>query len=340
MTIQRISVIAPMLNEAAHIGQLVADVASQDFAGEVEVFVADGGSTDGCEQLLMQQAERLGVQVTLLDNPHRWVSHGLNACIRRATGDLIVRLDCHSRYPSDYLRRLVVAAEETGADNVGGVVVPKGRTPVERAVAAAMDNAFGGIGWTRSAAQPERIEVDTVTFGAFRPEAFQRAGLFDETLVRNQDDEFNHRLRRCGGRIVLDPSIQLEYTPRGSYTALARQYYQYGLWKVPVMRKHKRVLSARSMVPAAFVLSCATLLAGSPASRGLRRMAAAEIGVYALAATVAAGSGVRQRNEPASLVAATIAAFPALHVGYGVGMLHGALRAVSPAGRATSAPGG
>src|SRR3954453_9041070 len=99
MTIERISVIAPMLNEAAHVEQLVEDVAAQTFTGEIEVFVADGGSTDGGDQLLLGAAQRLGVHVTLLENPDRWVSYGLNACIRRATGDLIVRLDCHSRYP-------------------------------------------------------------------------------------------------------------------------------------------------------------------------------------------------------------------------------------------------
>jgi GT2 family glycosyltransferase len=296
------------------------------------VFVADGGSTDGSATLLMQAAERLGVRVTLLENPRRWVSHGLNTCIRHARGDLIVRLDCHSRYPSDYLRRLARAAEETGALNVGGVVVPVGRTRIERAVASAMDSAFGGIGWTRSAGQPERTEVDTVTFGAFRPEAFERAGLFDESLVRNQDDEFNLRLRRSGGRIVLDPAITLTYTPRGSYSAVARQYYQYGMWKIPVMRKHKRVLSARSLVPAAFVLSLLALIAGSPSSRAARRTTAVELSVYGIAAATAATVSVRQREEPRSLIVSTMAVFPALHLGYGVGMLHGALRALTGRG--------
>jgi glycosyltransferase involved in cell wall biosynthesis len=329
MPVSRISVIAPMLNEADHIEQMVADIAAQDFDGEIEVFVADGGSTDDSVALLHQASERLGVQVTLLANPRRWVSNGLNTCIRHARGSLIVRLDCHSRYPSDYFRRLAEAAEETGALNVGGVVVPVGRTRIERAVASAMDSAFGGIGWTRRAAERDRSEVDTVTFGAFRPEAFERAGLFDESLVRNQDDEFNHRLRRSGGSIVLDPTIELTYTPRGSYSAVARQYYQYGFWKVPVMRKHRQVLSARSLAPAAFVLSLVALLAGAPASRAARRLVAAELSTYGIAAAMAATWSLGQRKEPRSLLASTMAVFPALHLSYGLGMLHGLLRAVS-----------
>ncbi len=148
---------------------------------------------------LQHAAERAGIDLIFLANPSRWVSNGLNACIERAQGDLIVRLDCHSRYPSDYVRRCAQAAEETGALNVGGVVTPVGQTGMERAVACAMDSPFGGIGWTRHGAVDARAEVDTVTYGAFRPQAFQLAGRFDESLVRNQDDEFNLRLRLAGG---------------------------------------------------------------------------------------------------------------------------------------------
>src|SRR5919199_1677192 len=116
-----------MLNEAAHIADFVDDVAAQDFRGEVELLVADGGSTDGSVELLRTAAERHDLALELIDNPDRWVSPGLNACIERARGDLLVRLDCHSRYRSDYLRLCASAAAETGAAVVGGIVVPHGR---------------------------------------------------------------------------------------------------------------------------------------------------------------------------------------------------------------------
>jgi hypothetical protein len=263
----------------------------------------------------------------VLDNPAGWVSHGLNACIRAARGDLIVRLDCHSRYPADYLRRCAEVSEQTGAWNVGGRLVPTGTTTVERAVACAMDSPFGGIGWTR-AGGGERVETDTVTFGAFRPEVFERVGLFDEALVRNQDDEFNLRLRAAGGRIVLDPAITVGYRPRGSFAGVWRQYFEYGLWKVPVMLKHRRIATVRGVVPLVFVLGSGVLAAGAIRSRTARRLLAAEWGLYVFLGVVFAARGVRARGEPWTLMPAVVAAFPTFHVGFGSGEAAGLARAV------------
>jgi len=320
--IRRVSVIAPMRNEAGHIEGLVADMAAQDFDGELEMLVADGGSTDGSVERLKAAAERHALEVRIVENPDRWVSHGLNRCIAEANGDLIVRVDCHSRYPSDYVRRCVVAAEETGAENVGGRVMARGRTPTERAVAVAMASPFGGIGWTRHAGNG-RVAVDTVTFGAFRREAFERAGAFDETLVRNQDDEFNLRLRRSGGRVMLDPSITVYYTPRGDLPRVFRQYFEYGLWKPAVMRKHRRVVSARSLAPVAFVASAAALGTLSPRVRAARRLLALELAAYSAGALVFGARGVRSHREPWTLLPRVVAVFPAFHVGHGLGMLVG-----------------
>jgi succinoglycan biosynthesis protein ExoA len=324
--IERVSIIVPLLDEADHVELLARDIATQDFRGALEVLVADGGSRDGSVERLRNAAERLGLDLTLLRNPDGRVSSGLNACIGRARGDLIVRLDCHSRYPSDYISLCVAAISETGAWNVGGIVIPGGRTATERAVACAMDSPFGGIGWTRYGGGSERVEVDTVTFGAFRPEAFRRAGLFDESLVRSQDDEFNLRLRRAGGRIVLDPSIRVRYIPRGSFKALARQYWQYGFWKIAVMQKHRRVVSGRSLAPPALVLSLVLLLPGAVFSRQLRRVLALEALGYGAAALAFGAAGVARRRERWRLLPRVIAAFPVLHLGYGVGMAAGAAR--------------
>lgn len=324
--IRRISVTAPMLDEADHVEQLVADLAAQDWQGEVELLVADGRSTDGSVERLRAAASRHGISLQVFDNPERWVSHGLNRCIRAATGDLIVRLDCHSRYPADYLRRCAVAAEETGADNVGGVFVPIGRTPMERAVAAATDSPFGGVHWTRHGSN-ERVETDTVPYGAYRPRAFSIAGLFDESLARNQDDEFNLRLRRAGGRIVLDPSIRIFYNPRGSFRRLFRQYYEYGRWKAPVMRKHGQATSARSMVPGGFVgslLVLAPLAIWVPAAMLLLDV---ELAVYSAVALAFAVIGLRRRGLPWRLLPRVLAVFPTVHVAHGLGMIAGWLRA-------------
>jgi succinoglycan biosynthesis protein ExoA len=320
--IRRISVVAPMRNEAEHVGAVVADLAAQDFDGEVELLVADGGSTDGSVARLLAACEQRGLAVTVLDNPERYVSHGLNRCVRAATGDLIARVDCHSRYPADYLRRCALAAEETGAANVGGIFLPAGRTATERAVACAMDSPFGGIHWTRHAAR-ERVEVDTVPYGAFRPEAFERAGLFDESLVRNQDDEFNLRLRLAGCRIVQDSSIRIEYIPRGSFAGVFRQYFEYGLWKPAVMRKHGRPTSARSLVPVALVASIALLAVLAPWLQVAALLLALELALYASGALAFGGLSLRRRQEPLRLLPRVAAAFPAFHLAHGLGQLTG-----------------
>lgn len=347
-----ISIIAPMLNEAGQIERFVADVADQDFAGDVEVIVADGGSTDDSVERLKAAAERRGLALTVLENPSSWVSQGLNACIERARGDLLVRLDCHSRYPSDYVRRCVLAAEEeSDALVVGGVIVAEGTTPMERAVACAMDSPFGGIGLYRiylngggpfqrlagmfglpSARKGQgraRLDSDTTTFGAFRPEAFSRVGLFDESLRRNQDDEFNLRLRLAGGRIVLDPAIRVHYTPRGSLKGVVRQYYEYGLWKVPVMLKHGQLSSPRSFAPLVFVATLVALTPAAVLSRAGRRALAIELGAYAAMAFASAGISIRGRRESWSLLPRVVTVFPAFHAGYGIGMLRGWARAAA-----------
>lgn len=325
--IRTISVVAPMRNEGSNVDEFVRDIAAQDFAGDLEVLVADGNSQDGSSERLSAAAAAAGLNLRVFENPAGWVSQGLNICIREARGDLIVRLDCHSKYPRDYLRRLAELSDQTAAWNVGGRLVPTGTTPAERAVAAAMDSPFGGIGWTRLNGDGP-VETDTVTFGAFRPEAFEQAGLFDETLVRNQDDELNLRLRRAGGRIVLDPTITVLYRPRGSLAGVWRQYYEYGLSKVAVMLKHGRVQTVRGLVPSAFVVSTMALAAVSPRSRFARRLLALQWGLYGVAALVFGARTVRQRGESWRLLPRVLATFPAFHLGMGLGQVVGWLRAL------------
>lgn len=348
MSIARISAIVPMRNEAAHVEDFAADVAAQDFEGEVQLIVADGGSTDGSLELLRRAGDRHGLALVTLANESGWVSHGLNACIRAATGDLLVRLDVHTRYPPDYLSRCAAAAEETGALVVGGVIHARGRTRLERAVACAMDSPFGGIGFYRVVARTGgpaarlagafgvgrerhgdasgRVESDTLTFGAFRPEAFERAGLFDESLRRNQDDELNLRVRKAGGQVVLDPAIRVFYTPRGSLRGVLRQYSEYGYWKVAVMAKHRQLPGPRSLMPAAFVGSTSTLALLAVRSPVARRLLAVELALYMGIALAAAATSLRRRRSDVSLLPLVVSAFPAFHVGYGVGMLRGIVR--------------
>jgi succinoglycan biosynthesis protein ExoA len=320
----RVSIIAPMLNEAAHVEHFVADIAAQDFDGDVRLIVADGGSTDGSVERLQAAAERAGLDLLVLDNPRRWVSPGLNLCLDHADGDLIVRLDCHSRYPPDYVSSCVRVSDETGAWNVGGLFTVDAHTSFERAFAAALDTPFGGHNWTRS--RNVRHEADTVFCGAFRPVVFERAGRYDDRIAVTEVEDLNIRIRRAGGRVVYDPSITLLYTPRQGFASLFKQYYRYGLWKVPVTVKHRQPLSGRSVVPLGFVGSLALLAAAAPRSRAARRLFALVTTAYGLAAVAAGAEVVSRRREPWTLLPRVVVLFPTMHVAHGLGSMHGWVR--------------
>ncbi len=321
--IERISIIVPMLDEESRVEGLVADIARQTFVGVLELLVADGGSSDDSVARLHAAAKANGLPLTLIENRHRLIPHALNACIRRARGDLVLRMDCRARYPHDYLERCVAALEETGAWNVGGLTVPVGETPAQRAVACAMDSPFGGIGWTRHRGSDRRIEVDTVYCGAFPREAFAAVGLFDESLPRNEDEDFNFRLRQAGGRVVLDPRIRVFYAPRASAARLFSQYVGYGRGKTDLIVKHPRAVTLRGMAPVAFVTSVAALAAVAMQSRAARRLLVAELALYAGSAVGFGARAVAERGESVGLLPRVVAVFPVLHVAYGVGMLHG-----------------
>lgn len=331
--IRRISVIAPMLNEADHVEQLAQDIAAQDFEGEVELIVADGGSTDGSEDRLRAAAERAALALTLLPNPKRWAGPALNACLRHARGDLIVRIDCHTHYPPNYLSRLAATSLATGAWNVGGAFTAVGRTSMERAVACSYDSPFGGISWTRNRYRHEPVDADIVYYGAFRPEVFEQLGLYDENLGTAELEDMCFRIRKAGQRVVFDPAVSLLYTPRGSFPALFRQYYRYGLWKVAAMRKHRRVLSGRSVVPFAFVLSLATLGLGSRRSPVARRLLSLELAAYGTAVAAFAAAAVRGREESPALLPRVAGSFVTCHLAYGLGQAHGWLRVARARGR-------
>jgi succinoglycan biosynthesis protein ExoA len=325
-TAPRISVIIPTYNEADSVDGLIADLASQDVGEEFEVIVADGRSTDGTPVLFERAAGRAGINLKIFENPRRYTASGLNICIRNSRGDIIVRWDAHTRYPSDYVRRCVEAVRETGAWNAAGVFTAIGRTPMERAVACALDSPFGGHNWTRKLAAGTRIDVDTNYLGAFPREALERVGLYDDDLLVVEVEDLNLQLRKAGGRVVLDPDIRSFYYPRGSFAGLFMQYFRYGYWKAAVMAKHRQVVSVRSVVPCAFVLTTAALAAAGIPSRTARRLLLADTIAYGIAGVAFGAAAVHARGESPSLLPRVVASFGVFHVAHGTGMVAGALR--------------
>lgn len=249
----------PCRDEVGAIETCVRSILAQEgVPGGFEIIVADGASDDGTRQVL----DRLAAQdprLRVITNPQHIVSTGLNAAIRAAKGDIIVRLDVHTEYAPDYISRCLEVLPKTQADNVGGPWVAQGDGLVSGAIAAAFQSAvaFGGA---RSHDPTYEGPVDTVYLGCWRRSAFERFGFFDEELVRNQDDEHNLRILRNGGTIWQSPLIHSWYRPRSSFRSLFVQYLQYGYWKVRVIQKHKLPASWRHLVPGAFVLTALLLL--------------------------------------------------------------------------------
>jgi glycosyltransferase involved in cell wall biosynthesis len=250
----RFSVVVPCFNEEGHIEALVRSILAQEPPpGRFEVIVADGMSDDGTREILNRLAES-ETCLKIVDNPGRIVSTGLNLAIRAARGEVIIRMDAHTSYAPDYIRQCVDALKETAADNVGGPWVARGKGRIGRAISAAFQSSFA-TGGARGHDLNYSGPVDTVYLGCWPREVFDKIGLFDEELVRNQDDEFNLRLARNGGRIWQSTKIKSWYHPRETLRQLFRQYVQYGYWKARVMQKHSLPASVRHVVPACFLLA-------------------------------------------------------------------------------------
>jgi glycosyltransferase involved in cell wall biosynthesis len=319
----RLTVLVPCRNEARYIGACLDSILATAYPlDRLEILVVDGQSTDGTAKIVAEYAATNPL-VRLFNNPQRVVPTALNIGIRAAQGEVIARMDAHVVYPPEYLPRLVQGLEENHVDNVGGVMInlPADGTATAQAIAIALGHPFG-VGNARfriGARKP--VLVDTVPFGCYRRDVFTRIGMFDEEMVRNQDDEFNNRLIQGGGRVMLLPDVVCYYYARGSFSKLARMYYQYGAFKPLAARKAGRIMTVRQLVPAGFVTALGAALVTSLFWRPAALAAAAISGTYLLAV---AGCAVRVAKSHGFRCAVAIAGvFPVVHFSYGIGFLRG-----------------
>jgi glycosyltransferase involved in cell wall biosynthesis len=321
--VKRLSVIVPCRNERRHVEGFLASLRAQRLpeGWSVEWLIADGGSDDGTREWLDACAAG-DARLRVLDNPRRFVSCGLNACLSVASGNAIARMDVHTDYADDYLAQCVATLARTGADNVGGAWVAVGTTPGERAVAAAFQSGWV-VGGARSRDATYEGPVETVYLGCWPRATFDRFGTFDESLVRNQDDEHNLRIVRGGGRIWQNAAIHSTYRPRGRIAQLFAQQRQYGYWRIHVLRKHGTVASWRQLVPAAFIAAVASALL-LVAFAGMVPLVVI-LGVYAL--YVGAASAHAASRSDWNLGWRLPAVIVAFHSGYGIGTWQGLLAA-------------
>jgi len=309
-----VSVVMPVLDEEAHLRSAVATVLGQDYPGPLEVVVALGPSTDRTDEIAAALAAQ-DDRVRLVPSPTGATGAGLNRAVAAARHDIVVRLDGHALVPAHYVRVAVETLQRSGADNVGGVMAAEGVTDFERAVACAMTSRLG-VGQASFHVGGEEGPAPTVYLGAFHRDVLDRLGGYDETFLRAQDWELNHRIRESGGVVWFTPAMTVTYRPRSTLPALGRQYADYGRWRRVVMRRHPGTASVRYLAPPAAVVGVtAGLLVG------LTRWRPALLAPVGYSAAVLVGSAVVGRDLPSRARAWLPLVLATMHGAWGVGFL-------------------
>ncbi len=313
-----ISVIVPVRNEARYIEGCLRSLLQSGYPpSRWELILVDGMSDDGTREVITRVAAASAVPIRVLDNPRTTIPHALNIGIRHARGEVIIRADAHAAYPPGYIARCARVLREHAADNVGGPVTtaPGADTPMARAIARLLSHPLG-VGNSAFRTAKHAQDADTVPFGCYPADVFRRIGLYDERLQRNEDYEFNARLRRAGGRIVLDPRLESTYYSRATLGGLLRQAWVNGFWNAISHALHPACASPRHVLPLLFTLGAVALpCVPLPWSWPLRLGYA----LYALLVLLVAARAAR-------LFLPLLIAFPLFHLTYGAGIAWGWLR--------------
>jgi len=332
--LQKVSVIMPVRNEAGFIERSLGSVLKQDYPADLmEVIIADGMSSDGTREVVSRLIEDNGCfSIRILDNPKLIFPTGFNIGLKNAKGEVIVMLGGHTEIARDYIRQCVHYLNRQGVDCVGGPIETIAETEIGQAISFGMSSIFG-VGGVAFRTQMNRLkEVDTAAFGAYRHSAIERCGIMNEEMVRNQDDEYNYRLRKKGGKILLAPDLHSRYYSRSSLRSLWQQYFQYGYWKVRVLQKHPRQMRLRHFVPPTFVgaLLGSALLA--PFFESIRILLTLIAGSYVAGNLLASGQiawSKGWRHFPLLPIV-----FVILHLSYGSGFLVGLVHFANRWGKA------
>ncbi|GHD18741.1 glycosyltransferase family 2 protein [Nocardiopsis kunsanensis] len=308
-----VSVVMPVLNEEHHLATAVEHVLEQDYPGELEIALAVGPSQDRTREVADGLADA-DPRITVVENPSGKTPSALNAAIGASSHEIVARIDGHAMMPSDYLRVAVETLEETGADNVGGIMAAEGVTPWEKAVAAAMTSRIG-VGNARFHTGGEGGPADTVYLGVFRRSALERVEGYDEAFLRAQDWEMNHRIRQTGGTVWFQPRMRVTYRPRRTVRLLAKQYFHYGRWRRVVARQHKGTINMRYLAPPVAVAGNLAGLVGGFLWWPLWLVPAAYAALVT-AATLPLGRGLPAASRPMIPLA-----LATMHMSWGVGFI-------------------
>jgi succinoglycan biosynthesis protein ExoA len=320
-----VTVIVPVLNEAADIHDAAAAMRAQEFPGRLEFLLIDGRSEDGTREILRELA-RQDDRFRLLDNPERGIPQALNIGLREARGRFVARMDAHALYPTDYLTIGVARLERGGADYVSGPPLPHGVDTGSRRVALALESPLGvgGAGWRRVT---QETETDAGFTGLWRRETLERLGGWSEDWAVNEDGELSARLLKAGGRIFCLPEMATRYVPRRSLRALVRQYWRYGQYRAKTSRRHPESMRRSHLLPPAVTLVLVGALLPIRAAAPLRVAAA---GYAIVLAGEAAWMSIRSSApRDAAWLPAILAA---MHLAWGSGFLVGSAKFGVPLG--------
>ncbi len=324
MNLPFVSILIPIRNEAAYIERCLDAVISQDYPlTQLEVLIADGMSDDGTRELIAQYAEEYSC-VKLFDNPGKIVAKGLNLLTPLAKGEILIRVDGHCVIASDYVRQCVAHITDAGVDGVGGPMRSIGEDDLSVAIALAMSSKFGVGGSSFRTESGKTKLVDTVPFPAYTHTIIEKVGMYDEELVRDQDDEYNYRIRKEGGKVLLAEDVHSTYYSRGSLRKLWQQFFQYGFWKVRVLQKHPKQMRTRQFTPPVFVFALAASLLVTLLHPLGWVVAAPVYGGYLLLNSLASFAiGIKNRCRKCWLLPII---FAIIHIGYGLGFLVGLVK--------------
>jgi glycosyltransferase involved in cell wall biosynthesis len=316
-----VAIVIPCRNEEHYIGKCLQSIIDSDFdKTKLEVVVCDGLSTDNTKKIILEYSKEFN-WISCMDNVEQTTPFALNAGIKKSKADVIIILGAHSEiYPDFISQNINYLNKYPECGCVGGYLENVNENKTAEIVGSAMSSVFG-VGNANFRIPDKEGFVDTVAFGAYRKEVFEKIGLFDEVLTRNQDDDFNYRVTKAGYKIFLSPKIRCKYYVRASYQKLYRQYNQYGYWKVYLNKKHRAFLSVRQLIPFLFVVflilgfiaSCFHIIIGMLYISG--------IVAYCLLALYFAFQKTQQLGD-AIKIAST---FFLLHWSYGIGYAKGLL---------------
>lgn len=316
----------PVRNEADYIAKSLGATLEQDYPPELmEIIVVDGMSTDATREIAHSLQMR-SPNVRLIDNPEKIAPTGLNRAMALARGEIIIRVDGHCEIAPDYVRRSVEHLQNDGVDGVGGPIETIGETATAQVIAAAMSSSFGVGGSAFRTVKGKTMLADTIAFPAYKRSIIERAGQYDEELVRNQDDEYNYRLRKMGAKLLLAADVRSRYYSRSAIPKLFKQYFQYGFWKVRVLQKHPRQMSLRQFIPPLFVASLLFSLFLTLISPYGWRWLGVIIGCYLIVNLIASARTASRCDQFWPHLILLPIVYSSLHLSYGLGFSFGLIK--------------